>query len=236
MAGVQRTVVFCPYWFSLYPMSVLTSLHSFCSLGICYERTCSERRRPLQSWRESLNSVPSVLFHSFVYNFYFPSSLHVFEVLGCWFLPLADLRAILLNWRNRRQFEPKLPRRARNTERCLWDESWIEKIAWQMDDVRILHDSAFFFCKKLNWTDAHAVVCCLELLCSLRGSFLFVCRAIAATDLEEMAAVGFQGDSEAKYRRYTITMTRKCKHVENVEHVLGGVLMSFAGPVCWVHL
>ena len=53
---------------------------------------------------------------------------------------------------------------------------------------------------------------------------MFVCRAIAATDLEEMAAVGFQGDSEAKYRRYTITMTRKCKHVENVEHVLGGVL------------
>ena len=53
---------------------------------------------------------------------------------------------------------------------------------------------------------------------------MFVCRAIAATDLEEMAAVGFQGDSEAKFRRYTITMTRKCKHVENVEHVLGGVL------------
>ena len=67
-------------------------------------------------------------------------------------------------------------------------------------------------------------LCCSPLLCCLRGSFLFVCRAIAATDLEEMAAVGFQGDSEAKYRRYTITTTRKYKHVENVEHVLGGVL------------
>ncbi len=57
-------------------------------------------------------SILSLLFFSIrLYKCSFPSSLHVFEILACWFLPLADSRAILLNWRHRRQFEPKLPRR-----------------------------------------------------------------------------------------------------------------------------
>ena len=223
MAGVQRTAV-CLYWFiyisiaSLY-IPWIRWAWSPAFIDFSWDLPWKDMQRKAEAGSK-LRKSQFCPFCSFPFH-----CINVHSLQVCMFL--KSLLVGFCRWPIRGRFcwigdtggnsSQSCRGAAQNTERCFWG-GILDRKNWLTNGW--CKDSAFFW-KKLIWTDAHSVVARCY---AAWGSFLFVCRAIAATDLEEMAAVGFQGDSEAKYRRYTITTTRKYKHAENVEHVLGGVL------------